>query len=107
MHKDLFAAYTSLQEAVRCVIIRKGVIDLYLDGQHKSTAVASAEAAQENLSRKLTEYSNARILYNKYLTDHKRALITTRHFREYNTTCFEVVEQMYAQVFNIGSIKVV
>ena len=64
--------YENLKKCVEDVIVKTGVVNLYLDGKNKDYAICLTTDAKYTLGNSVLKYEQARVEYINYLNAHKQ-----------------------------------
>lgn len=90
---ELAEAHGLINERVKTVMMRIGVIELYPNGADKEKAKADAEKAKQSLLNAVAIYDDAACRYNQAIVKENRK--TTLDYRSHSLTSHEVVEKAY------------
>ena len=90
---ELAEAHGLINERVKTVMMRIGVIELYPNGADKEKAKADAEKAKQSLLNAVAIYDDAACRYNQAIIKENRK--TTLDYRSHSLTSHEVVEKAY------------
>ena len=90
---ELAEAHGLINERVKTVMLRIGVIELYPEGADKEAAKRDAEKAKQSLLNAVAIYDDAACRYNQAIIKENRN--TTLDYRSKSLTSHEVVEKAY------------
>lgn len=94
---ELAEAHGLINERVKTVMLRIGVIELYPNGADKEKAKVDAEKAKQSLRNVVAVYDDAACRYNQAIIKENRK--TTLDYRSHSLTSHEIVEKAY-EYFN-------
>lgn len=94
---ELWEERNRLNEKVKQIITRVGVINLYPDGADRKKAVSDAEKAKQSLLVAIGAYDTARMEYNDYIKKYAGQFESLR--KEWTTTSHEVIERAYQNYY--------
>lgn len=90
---ELAEAHGLINEKVKTVILRIGVIELYPEGADKEAAKRDAEKAKQSLLSAVAIYDEAACRYNQAIAKDNRK--TTLDYRSKSLTSHEIIEKAY------------
>lgn len=90
---ELAEAHGLINERVKIVMLRIGVIEFYPNGADKEKARMDAEKAKQSLLNAVAIYDDAACRYNQAIIKENRK--TTLDYRSHSLTSHEVVEKAY------------
>ena len=96
MWDAMFKAYKSLEETTNKIIVRKGVIDLYPEGDDKKQAIKDYEDTKQFLVEAINQYDEKVQEVIEYFSNHHEEMKTCREWTPSRmATGHEVVEHTY------------
>ena len=96
MWDSAYKAHKALTETANKIIVRKGVIDLYPEGEDKQMAIKDYENTKQFLVDAISQYDGKVKELVEYFTNHQEKM---KNCREWSPSCWatshEVVEWAY------------
>ena len=98
LRSERYEIWQDLEEAVRLVIIRNGVIEIYPEGADKERAIKDAESAKEELLYEIGRFDS---INNEFKTalNSTGERVTTKDWAKNVITSHEIVEDVYKKFF--------
>lgn len=91
--------YENLKKHVEDVIVKTGVVNLYLDGKNKDFAICLATDAKKDLENAILLYDQARTEYLNYLNANKQEFSNYINYVQKYPEFSICVEQFYREFY--------
>ena len=98
LRSERYEIWKDLEEAVKLVIIRNGVIEIYPEGADKEKAIKDAESAKEELLYEIGRFDSINNEF-KFALNSTEERITTKDWAKNVITSHEIIEDVYKKFF--------
>jgi hypothetical protein len=98
LRSERYEIWQDLEEAVRLVIIRNGVIEIYPEGADKERAIKDAKSAKEELLYEIGRFDSINNEF-KIALNSTEERVTTKDWAKNVITSHEIVEDVYKKFF--------
>ena len=93
-----YEVWQDLEEAIKLVIVRNGVIEIYPEGADKERAIKDAESAKQALICVIGRFDSITNEY-KIAINSTEERVTTKNLDKDVTTSHEIIENVYKKFF--------